>query len=409
MPTTQRFGFNYFGGIEAGSIGDDGYKFTDRDRRLLDRLLAAMEVHNHAGGDALANPDQAPAAALQTTGGSLLAGTTYHYRVAYVDDDGLETAASDEVSVATPGIVAVPNPPGLAAVSGGQLGDGVHQYGLTAIDAGGQETQLSVPGVITLTDWRSVAITWTAPEGASQIGVWREGPTDGGFTRIATVAAADGTFTDDGSIPSDDCPCDPDKLPPATNRTNATNAVELTLPDGVASNPLISAWRIYRTTTSGVYEPSSLVAEVVQTTDETGTTLSSTYVDTGDVPQPGQPLDTSQVLQPSPLAVSSGGGTGGAVVLAAPGGQSWRVLVDADGVLVTRQSDAPGMDIVLTDAGGTLWQLAVDDAGALETSVQADALRSFAYDEGPQLPTADPTVHYMLRVATGGVLETVFT
>jgi hypothetical protein len=110
---TTRFGLTRFGGPLGGSITDEGGRFAAVDPQTVDRLLAAFESHVHAGGARLLDPTGPATLALITDSGTLAASTTYYYRVAYRDQFGLETAASDEVALTTPGPVLPPSPPAL--------------------------------------------------------------------------------------------------------------------------------------------------------------------------------------------------------------------------------------------------------------------------------------------------------
>jgi hypothetical protein len=298
---TQRFGLTHFGGPIDGSILDDGQKFTGADRRALDRILAALEQHDHQGGERLEDPTAPPAVSLQAEGGSLPAGTTFYYRVGYVDRFGLETAASEEVAVATPSAVGLPNPPMLNAVQGGQLASGLWWYALTAVQ-GVNETPLGSPALITVRDWRTVRVSVSAfPVGATELKVWRQGPFDSGFTHIGHLANAGSVFEDDGSIESDPCPCDPLNQPPEINSTSATSQATVTLPAADAGSDLLARWRVYRSTQSGMFPDASLIAEVDAAITE--------FVDHGDGALWGRPRHVSQTLQPS-HAIQGGGGGG---------------------------------------------------------------------------------------------------
>lgn len=414
---TQRFGLNHYGGSVPGSLSDDGGKFTGRDRQLIDRLLAAFEVHDHAGGERLADPVAAPATSLVTTGGQLPGGTTYYYRVSYVDEFGLETAAGPEVSVTTPAALSEPPTPAVTAVTGGVLDAGIYYYAATWHAADGTETTLSAPAVINLQgDLQTVRVTFAdpIPAGAAQVSIWRQGPLDSGFTRIATVTTTGFTqYDDDGSVASDPCACDPENLPPDTNETNATNRIRLTLPSAEISPPtLVQKWRVYRTTTSGSYPASSLIAEVTETADELTGALVDFWIDDGSAePTAGRPLELSQTLLPS-VAVGGGGGAGGQVFIKDANGVTWRVYASGYGQVVTESLSTPvegaASALVLVDATDGVWRVTVGTDGIL-TSTKEAALageREWAYGTGPHLPTADGTVTWLLRIGTDGALET---
>lgn len=115
---TDRYGLSYFGGAVPGNITEDGNKFTLFDPQLLDRLLGAMEDHDHSGGEQLLDPADAPTAALSEVGGHLPPGRTFFYAITFLDRFGLETVPSDAVDVITPAPVRPPASPALEADSG---------------------------------------------------------------------------------------------------------------------------------------------------------------------------------------------------------------------------------------------------------------------------------------------------
>lgn len=414
MATTQRFGFEYFGGDTEGALSDKGSKFTNRDRRTLDRLLAAFEMHDHSGGDRLEDPSEAPALTLLPTGGGLAAGTTFYYRIAYVDAYGLETAASAEVSVTTPAPTLPPQAPRVEAVEGGTLDPGLYWIAASVI-VDGKETQLSAPSLITISDWNTIRVSFPdgLPAGADQVSIWRQGPLDGGFTRLVTLDAA--TFVswdDDGTIPPDDCACDPSHLPPAINQTGATARVQVDVPAADIALPTdVERWRVYRTTTSGVYGAASLVAEVSDTDEEAGGLLVGTFIDDGLTGLLlGAPLEQSQTITPS--TDIGGGGAGGQLFIADASGTTWRIWSDLDGVITTSPLSTPveGVDtgFGLQASDGTMYRVTISTDGALETiEGWVAGERSHELGDGPHLPTTDGASTFQLAVDPDGVLETL--
>lgn len=304
MSLTQRFAFTKVGGSAGGSITDDGSKFTLADRDTLDRILAAAETHDHRGGEKLGDPVDNLTLALSATGGSLPANKTCYYKVSFIDQFGLETAASNEFAVLTPQPLGIPGQPHLATAEGGFLVTGVFYYAISAV-LGTDETQLGPSTLIAVpADRGTVTVTLPmAPEGADGLAIWRQAPLDSGFTKIATVALDVPTFDDDGSIPSDICPCDPTHLPSSSNATFSTNSVTISLGDvdaarvNVPDSP-IKKWRIYRSFQSGVYGGKSLVHETVETDVDTGFLVTS-WVDDGSDLLEGAPSFYSQALMPS--------------------------------------------------------------------------------------------------------------
>lgn len=417
MGTTQRFGLSTVGGPFGGSLTEDGYKFTGTDRELIDRILQALENHTHGGGDRLGDPTDPPTAALDTVGGTLSSGMTYHYRVSFVDQFGLESAGSPEVAIVMPASVAVPGAPLLAAQVGGTLAEGVYYYGITAY-AGSEQTPLGPAAVITLLpDRGSVELTMPAiPVGADSLAVWRQGPDEPGFTQIATGIVA-ATYLDDGSVAADPCACDPANMPPSDNRTSSSNTVTITVPHSVdvQSGGLIKKWRLYRTTVSGAYSSSSLVAEVSDIVEATGL-LATTYTDRGGVLLPGRPVDVSQTLTPSNRVVAlGGGGSGGHFFLNDSSGATWRVVTTLDGVLETWVLDNPVASapeaVNFRAANGVVWRLTVSTDGALVTTNMGATAASDEYlyevGGGPHVASPDPQDTWQLAVEVDGSLTTI--
>lgn len=296
MAETQRFGLT---------------KTVDND--IIDRLFAHFEEHRHDGGglDGLADPSDAPTAVVNPTGGTLANGVDLYYRVSFVDANGLETVASDELEVVMPPIPVVSQEPvpTAATLAGSTLPDNTYFYALTA-NAPAGETALGPQAIITVVPGQNhvdLALP-TLPDGADSYNVWRMGTGEEGWTEVgAQVATA--TFADTG-FASADCPCDPASQPPTDNFGTATNSVTITTPDTaiVGADPsAVQAWRIYRTDTSGVYGDSSLLAQVATTTGETSGPLVTTYIDTGGDLLPGTPNNTSTALHPSrPIVLPAG-------------------------------------------------------------------------------------------------------
>jgi hypothetical protein len=306
MATTPRFGLDYFGIGTSGSFASNGGKFTGRDRLLIDRVLANLETHDHSGGTQLASPTFTPGLSLSSTGGLLPAGRTFYYRVSLIDHFGLETAASAEVSEITQGGIAPPGTPVLELATppgASELSNGLYYYVFTLFK-NNNETQQSPPAVMTITNSSLKAVGVSAPPsgfaGADQVEVWRLGPTEAAYTRLGKfslpLADLNNFFIDDGSIPASPNATNPTYLPPLDNRTNASNAITISIPAFSAGDGVV-AWRIYRTSTQGIYGPSSLVAEV--TTEVSPGVLVNSYQDLGADLSTGQPLDLSQALSPS--------------------------------------------------------------------------------------------------------------
>lgn len=428
MGLTQRFGFTQFDSPTEGSISEDGNKFTGRDRRVIDRILSALESHDHLGGSRLEEPAQAPTLELLEGQGNLPAGETLHYRVAYVDRYGLETEASAEASVATPDPVAVPDVPFLNAQTGGSLADGLYAYALTAMDDQGEETPLGPSSNITLTDRNTVEVSVNAadvPAGAEGLWFWRMGPLDSDFQRVDVLNADNSwTFVDDGTtsglsqesqdwLESVGGSVVYDDPPPTENTTGSHSSVKVSIPFADVEIPtLVKRWRIYRTAESGVYAGDSLVHEVVETETEGGDQLVSEYTDTGGDLLPGHPLSRTQTLQPTGR-LDTGERASTAVLVDDVDGTVRRVVATDDGALATKLS---GMDaifgvVILGSPGGGYYRVTTDTVGALETELvdpdNIDNALVYEHQHGPLLRTSDPHIDWMLTVEDGGTLLTV--
>lgn len=403
MTATVRFGLTL----------DD--QLTDHDKRVIDAVLASLEIHDHKGGTRLGDPTAEPTLELDTTTGSLRGGTTYYYRLAYRDRFGLETAASAESSITTPAQVDVPAAPAVETVAGGALGAGATYYALSAVTAAG-ETALSSPALITITDWNTVNVSGTDPFYDASItayNVWRQGPSSAGFTKIGQITDPSTPFVDDGSVPDDLCACDPANLPPSVNLTSSTNQVTVTVPVAdqglLAEDGLARSWVVYRSTTSGVYDESSLVAQVTQTVNEDGTGgIVVSFVDDGTTaPLEGAPLDNSQTLMPSrELAAGGGSGAGALQLRQTDAASMWALSADLDGSLVTDPSLIPlaAGDVFLVDSGNVQWKLTVDSDGSLRTTAGTATSDDLVMPDGALIATIDSTFAWLLTVETDGSL-----
>lgn len=310
MALTARFGLTHFDAATDGSLSGDGGKFSGRDRRVIDRIFAALEEHTHGGGVRLDDPEFEPTLTLFPTGGTLAGGRTFYYRVSWLDQYALETAAGPEVSIATPVPIQPPAPPRAEAQLGGSLEPGLYWYALSVEDVQGVESGISVPQVLSITDWNQVELSAPngLPEGTVSVSVWRQGPFDSGFTRIGTFPVVDPNLAmvpimiDDGSVPSNPT------LTPSQSFGSGSNSIQVevpALPEGARR------WRVYRSEASGAYPDFSLIAEVHQTEqEEEGGPVVTTFLDVGDDPGVGKPLESSQTLTPSrPLNATQEGGT----------------------------------------------------------------------------------------------------
>jgi len=372
---TRRFKFNKFGGGVQGTIGDNAQKYTSADRDLLDTLLAQVELHDHHVHSVASAGPAAPDAALVPDGGGLAAGETYYYRFATVDAGGVESLASDEVSVETPTPLDAPGAPAAyvdETNSAGDLAPGMYYYALTGL-RGVEESVLGEVAAIRLSGTEG-AVTLTLPDfdGAEGFQVWRMAGTDTAYTRIAIVDAPTGSLLDTGATPADPCAGDPGNTPPTLLNSGISSfGVDVALPDGL-SLAGVTSWRLYRSSTSGVYASSSLVHEVVETADEwdEASALVRTWRDDGDATTLGAPLDTDTNMRIAPFVFDS------AEDLPAPAGypEGYPLLVAGrlyaliEGAWKVVAGGGGGGLVVLTAPAGGRFVLSVDDAGALVTA-----------------------------------------
>jgi hypothetical protein len=271
---TPRFGLNWFDGdSQEGTLADDASKFSGFDRLLLDRLLAAVDQHDHTDD---------------------------------VEVD-LESNASDEVAVVLPDQLPTPDAPGPDTDTTGSLEPGLYYYAVTGV-RGSEESALGDPMPVTLrTDEHQVTLTLPALGSATSYRVWRMSDTEGFWRKFSTVVTS-GTFLDNGSTtpPATDAP--------SANTGVATYSIRLTLQSADATtvqDPNVSGWKIYRSTTSGTYGGASLVHYVTEREDDLDPTSDrlTQWTDTGDALLGGYPPVTATKMH-FPTVVGTTGPTG---------------------------------------------------------------------------------------------------
>jgi len=301
---TQHLGFNKFGA--EGRISDEGYKFSLRDRELIDSILQSLLLHDHApdtvGASLVGPPAGTPPTLTQVdTGGVLLAGRDYYYKISYVDINGNETEAAAAGLISTPELISAPTSQVLTtATTGGTLVPGTYKYAMAFFQtAGGVTTAPNTDAIVVPTGTSTNTVTIplpTLPDGADGWRLYRKGPGDLEYWFLVSVASGPTEYVDDGSV-NPDCT----QKRPIANTTNSTNKITIDLPAGyLPLDTRIVGWRIYRTSTAGSYPANSLVATVVETTTEGGADLVTTYDDEGDALSLGIPL--IQTAVPSPVA-----------------------------------------------------------------------------------------------------------
>lgn len=311
MPSfTQYFGLQRLDGGE--SFAENGWKFTNEDRILIDRLLfLALSGHHHDG--AAAGGEGAPAAPsleLDTDGGSLPPGTRIYYRITLVDTIGNESVGSPEAFVDTPNAITEPAGPAPRwEATGGTILAGAYFYILSAYtDVNTQETRALNAGNLVVPAGATNQIILDLPDlpvGASGFNVYRRKPGASQYYYLdsidMTVATPPTEYVDDGSI-SEDCT----RGVPVTNTTNSANSVTISYPGTTPVLPDGYTWKIYRTMVPGQYT-NSLLHWVVETTVEDGDIIVISFIDTGQATQAGRPPDVSQqVASPDKVIITDG-------------------------------------------------------------------------------------------------------
>jgi hypothetical protein len=305
MAKTRNFSLEKFGA--EGRISDNNYKFSSRDRDTIDALFHTLMNHDHRNVgvvSALAGPTQPPVPTVSTTGGTISSGRTFYYKISFSDSSGNETEASTAVAVSTPDAIVSPATPSISTLTtGGSLVSGVYRYALSYYqDAGGETFATNIASVIVPAGTSTNTITIgldTPPADADGWKVYRKAPTEDEYYYLTSIAAGGTpptTWTDTGSV-SPDCT----KKRPVVNNTNSSNSITIDI--AAADLPLDARavnWKLYRSSTAGVFGSSSLRATVSETTTESGTDLVTSYTDTGGTTFTGSPLSESVVPIPVP-------------------------------------------------------------------------------------------------------------
>lgn len=308
MGTTPHYGLNTMG--PNAHFSDDGYKYVDADRRLLDVLAyLGAEGHHHTGAAGESGTPVAPTLALSESVGSLPGGTRLYYKVTLVDPSGIESAGSAEAWIDTPDVVAPPAAPSLIVEPGGTLQPGSFYYALSAyFPLQSQET--NAPNVASVQvvagSTNRIRLTFpTLPAGALGFNVYRRRPGELDYFFVETVPSAGGSpvnWIDDGST---DSACD--RRRPVTNQTQSTNAVDVSLGGATPALPGEGwTWKVYRTLTNASYV-NSFVHHVVEETEEGSGVTALTTVDTGGPAYASQPPTLNVVVgHPAKVLLTDG-------------------------------------------------------------------------------------------------------
>jgi hypothetical protein len=304
---TDRWGLSILG--PGDSIQDDGFKFSDADRRLLDRLLTyAAEHHHHTGlSSSDLTPTAGPSLMLDNTGGAMPAAHRYYYRYTIIDDTGNESAASPMAPIDTPAAVSSPSAPTPTALTGtGVLPPGTYSYVFSAY-AGPSTLEskavnsaaIRVPGT---NPYNSVSIILPdLPGGADGLNAYRKSPSGMHYLWITAIPAPTSgqIWIDDGAIEGD---CD--RSLPANNRTSGDNMVTVIYPGATPVVPDGWSWRIYRSTDPSDWGRSFLAELAPQGTPPV---TPSAYPDVGGATQVGGPPAKAQVINaPAKINLTDG-------------------------------------------------------------------------------------------------------
>lgn len=304
--TTPNFNLTKLNANE--DFSGDGYKYTDADRVLIDRLLNAALNHDHSGappGVSGETVSTAPILTLDPNAGSLPAGVRMYYKIALIGPDGLPTMASPETIIDAPNPVFTPDAPiATRSATGGTLHPGTYYYRLSAWraastleTAAGNSVSVPLP-VVDGTTQRVILDLPSMPAGAGGYNIYRRIPGGAAFVHIATIDAVDvGTpWIDDGAHVVN---CE--RFSPTSNTTSSSNSVEIDYPGGVV--PVGYTWRIYRTVVSGDWAHSQL-ADVVEETSEGSGIVTPSFLDLGLGTTAGSPPVTNPPTIPTPAQIT---------------------------------------------------------------------------------------------------------
>lgn len=321
--STDHYGLNTISS-SGESFSTDGYKYTSADRQTIDTLLyLGAEAHHHDGATgAVEEPEDPLQLTLNTTGGTLPAGTRIYYKWTYLTSRGEETAAGPEAFIDTPNAISEPSAPSISyTTTGGTLQGGNYFYVLSAyVNSSIAESKALNPAYITIpatTITNEITLDLpTVPDGATGFNVYRRLPGQAKYYWLASidtdVATPPTSYVDDGSV-EEDC----DRTIPKFNTTNSTNSVEVELPADVTMLPEGYTWKIYRTFIDGSWG-SSFLTHVVEYTDEATPIITTTYTDVGISTTEGTYPATSLVINsPSKILLTDGAEVQGVLPLSA--------------------------------------------------------------------------------------------
>ena len=245
-------------------------------------MFKSMEQHHHNAATPMAYPGynfNTPATPTQGTltvssaGGNIAAGTTVGVRFSFIDNLGLETQASPEITASMPALVTAPS--GLAVgapiatpVPGGLTG-GTYIYALTK-GKGTGETNISTTSVITVPFSAASTSSYTVPltlpqsvsqynaiDGTDHLNIYRSTGYDAAFVRLVTYTLAANpnttTYTDNNIVAST-------APPPQSPTFGSNNSLNISW-SSLAIPGNATRFRVYVTQQPGVYGSSSLLQD----------------------------------------------------------------------------------------------------------------------------------------------------
>lgn len=241
------------------SLSTDGFAFQDQDRALIDYFIELSLTHRHDGHPPLGDPIGAPSAAVETSGGAIGPDLTLHIGYTLIDDKGGETLLSetDVVSTEPPFDAPASAPVAEVEYGTGSILIGTYYYGLTLLDAGGGESEMSpwtqverLPG-----DTNAQINLEGLTEDFADTGAvaWRLYRSKVGSHFDLLAEGTSDTYTDDGTTPVD---CDVHPPSDFANTTNAANKVVVTVPSGAMGDA--TSFKLYASL-DGAFNGSCLV------------------------------------------------------------------------------------------------------------------------------------------------------
>lgn len=291
---TPHYGFRRL--TQGDSLSMNGYQFTDSDRLLLDKLLnLALEEHKHTGSSI---GSDAPTDGLdlnyEDSGGFMPPSVEVKYVYTLVDDNGLESPPSPEVSFTTPAAMTPPDAPSTSVEDGGLLQTGVWLYVLTAWRGPNtNETLAQNYASANVPSPGNGKVTLELPElpsTAEGFNVYRRSPNSGRYLFLKSinmdVATPPTVFVDDGTL-AEDCV----RGLPTVGSFSSVGKMTVTLPGATPNIPVGWKWRLYRTYTSSWGR--SFVAE--------GTSVDVSIVDLGGTADWGSPPSGTVITFPSKI------------------------------------------------------------------------------------------------------------